>query len=263
MATTDLITELNTDIKNAYDVIAAKGGLVPSNKNTNNLFAAVSSIPQESSGEVTSSNVTVTTIKMFDDNGTPTGEETKLIDYCLPEYGSSLPSACQTSLARSTVQVPLAGYRTAAILKQDFISFTIKGIVDLIYNGFCGGNSQAYGYMNLELIDLSGCIPIEGSTLGVGRYFCAHAKNLKAIKLPLVGCDCDNTYFMHGCDNFTGTIYIPENSNPPTDNNSLSTNNPDAPMYVQGIKLTGPGAGAWKEALPDRDEAPFRKLVVV
>ena len=38
------LTKLNTNIKNAYDEIATKGGTVPQNKNTDNLATAISSI---------------------------------------------------------------------------------------------------------------------------------------------------------------------------------------------------------------------------
>lgn len=44
MATVDLITELNTDLNNAYTAISGKGGTVPSEKNSNNLATAISSI---------------------------------------------------------------------------------------------------------------------------------------------------------------------------------------------------------------------------
>lgn len=44
MATADLITELNTDVNEAYTAIGNKGGTVPPNKNTNNLASAIESI---------------------------------------------------------------------------------------------------------------------------------------------------------------------------------------------------------------------------
>lgn len=39
------LTKLNTNIKNAYDEIATKGGTIPQNKNTDNLATAITSIP--------------------------------------------------------------------------------------------------------------------------------------------------------------------------------------------------------------------------
>ena len=39
------LQKLETDITNAYSAINTKGGTIPSNKNTNNLSTAISSIP--------------------------------------------------------------------------------------------------------------------------------------------------------------------------------------------------------------------------
>lgn len=44
-SSTELIEKLNSDVLGAYDAIAAKGGTVPENKNTDNLASAVESIP--------------------------------------------------------------------------------------------------------------------------------------------------------------------------------------------------------------------------
>ena len=53
------LTKLNTNIKNAYDEIATKGGTIPQNKNTDNLPTAINSIPSGGGAEdyfVTSGN---------------------------------------------------------------------------------------------------------------------------------------------------------------------------------------------------------------
>lgn len=56
------ITKLNTNIKNAYDEIATKGGTIPQNKNTDNLATAINSIPAGGGGAddyfFTSGNIT-------------------------------------------------------------------------------------------------------------------------------------------------------------------------------------------------------------
>ena len=44
MAISDLLTKLSTDITNAYNAIEAKGGTIPTNKNTENLVDAINSI---------------------------------------------------------------------------------------------------------------------------------------------------------------------------------------------------------------------------
>lgn len=67
------------------------------------------------------------------------------------------------------------------------------------------------------------------------------------------------TSFLAYCNNFTGPLTV-ETSAHPTDNNSLATTSNTVPMYAQGVTLTGPGAAAWKAALPDSNTSPYRKL---
>lgn len=67
--------------------------------------------------------------------------------------------------------------------------------------------------------------------------------------------------FMTGSYRFIGPLTL-ETSVHPTDNNSLSTTVSTMPMYTTGVTLTGPGAQAWKTALPDRTTSPYRKLIV-
>lgn len=65
--------------------------------------------------------------------------------------------------------------------------------------------------------------------------------------------------------NYITEVYIPASLPAPTDNSDacLSTNNSTAPSYVNGIILSGPGARAWKEALPDQLSGTYyRKLVL-
>ena len=57
MAIADTLTELATDISNAYDSIDDKGGTLPQSKNTNNLATAIDSIP---SGTMPSGTINIT-----------------------------------------------------------------------------------------------------------------------------------------------------------------------------------------------------------
>lgn len=66
----------------------------------------------------------------------------------------------------------------------------------------------------------------------------------------------------------TITVEIPSSSVAKTgqayvDDLFLGTYDENAPCYVEGIKLTGTYAQEWHEAFPDRDESPYRKLIVV
>ena len=61
MSVASEITKLNTNISNAYDEIAIKSGIIPQNKNTDNLPTAIRSIPAGGGADeyfVTSGNIT-------------------------------------------------------------------------------------------------------------------------------------------------------------------------------------------------------------
>lgn len=78
-----------------------------------------------------------------------------------------------------------------------------------------------------------------------------------------------STYaFMGNCYNYKSIITINTPSIPTYNETSisgrgnLSMNAVAAPAYDDGITITGPGAQAWKDALPDRSSSPYRKLIV-
>ncbi len=52
MSIANKLTELQTDISNAYTAVNTKGGTLPTNKNTNNLASAINSIPSGGGGSV-------------------------------------------------------------------------------------------------------------------------------------------------------------------------------------------------------------------
>lgn len=63
------LTNLRTNISNAYDAINTKGGTIPSNKNTDNLSAAINSIPSGGSATLITKTITENgTYDATDDN---------------------------------------------------------------------------------------------------------------------------------------------------------------------------------------------------
>lgn len=66
----------------------------------------------------------------------------------------------------------------------------------------------------------------------------------------------------NGTGRFVGPLNIETTATPPTDMYTLSVAPSTAPAYTQGVTLTGPGAQAWKDALPDRASNPYRKLIL-
>lgn len=70
--------------------------------------------------------------------------------------------------------------------------------------------------------------------------------------------------FMYGCTSFSVpyALTIGENPTVTASSNTLATHDALARMYLQGVSITGAGAEAFKEALPDSDVSPYRKLVI-
>lgn len=83
MSIASKLTQLTTDITNAYDAINTKGGTLPANKNTNNLANAITSIPQGGGSSVKEKDV-----NFYDYDGTLTNSYTKTEFLAL----SSLPA---------------------------------------------------------------------------------------------------------------------------------------------------------------------------
>lgn len=69
--------------------------------------------------------------------------------------------------------------------------------------------------------------------------------------------------FLYDCSNFVGPLTI-EGTYVPTGgaNYTLSQPSTTGPSYTEGITITGPGAAAWKAALPDSSTSPYRKLIL-
>lgn len=128
-------------------------------------------------------------------------------------------------------------------------SVTIDDALVSVGNDFCSGCSTMTA------------INLPQSMTSVGNNFCSGCTTIKTIRVPN-NLSTIGTYFCHNCDALT-TVYIPDNTPPPSDSvYSLSSDSASASAYVNGIKLTGPGALRWKAALPDRTVTPYRKLLV-
>lgn len=68
-------------------------------------------------------------------------------------------------------------------------------------------------------------------------------------------------YFLFDNESFTGPLNVGKASGVYSSNYMLSTSTASAPMYTEGVTLTGENAQAWKDQLPDRT-SPYRKLIV-
>lgn len=82
----------------------------------------------------------------------------------------------------------------------------------------------------------------------------------QTITFPATLTNINGNYILYRCNNLTSVVC--NCAVKPTDSNSLSTSSIIAPMFVNGITLTGTYANEWKAALPDSDTSPYRKLIV-
>ena len=71
------------------------------------------------------------------------------------------------------------------------------------------------------------------------------------------------TRFMYGRNPVWGPLYVNSGITPPIgDTTALALPTKDYPAYQSGITLSGPGAQAWKTALPDLNGPIYRKLIL-
>lgn len=119
----------------------------------------------------------------------------------------------------------------------------------------------------------------------VPDYFLADCPNLKN-GIDLTNATKIGEYFLSGSYNYSAPITIPasvreiggsfisnmvafvgpltiETNTVPSNNLSLTALRASDPTYATGIQISGSGAAAWKEALPDSPRDPYRKLILV
>lgn len=134
------------------------------------------------------------------------------------------------------------------------------------YSNLAELDNSNWNVTTIGSVFMAGCknynqpIILDGVTT-IGNNFLAQCDALSSdITLPSTITSI-GANFMSYCNNFTGNL-ICETSTAPTDNGSLSTFSSTSPIYATGVTLTGTYAQTWKNALPDRNVSPYRKLIV-
>lgn len=172
---------------------------------------------------------------------TPTDKQH--VNSFLGEMGNNIASA----FFSLTVGMGQIVRSTKISLKEVFIDGS--GLTPTV-NMF-GGNSSD-GFIKMTKLTLRHFTELQNN-------FCYNATALAILELPpeLQTVTGD---FCRGCDSLL-SLWVP-NATPPAPARSLTVTNSSAPAYVNGIILTGPGAAAWKAALPDTVTSPYRKLIL-
>lgn len=300
MATADLITQLNTDLGNAYDAISAKGGTVPANKNSNNLATAIETISSGGGNEP---------IPYFDggewgaiaylEHGqtsyyTIPNEETwgllvdsfTLInssgDYTLLIYtdnnGQHLIRASAVlgvSIGAQVVTLPHNCLRYLPLLESVYGLDHITSVGDEVFS-YCTSFDQPLTFSaSLTSIgadflsnspSFNSAITLPEGLTSIGGGFLAEASAFSQdITIPSTVTSIGATFMVNLWD-YDGTITLNTTTTPlGTPAYQLAVLTATAPTYIHGIKITGPGATTWKEAFPDENNvnSRYRKLIVV
>lgn len=279
MATADLITELNTDLSNAYAAIEENGGTVPENKNTNNLVSAIGSIEGGDPYDVP-----------YFDGG----------DYGAVAFIKNDGSVGYYQFAKNnyyllgqasyqTVGAIILIFSTGDILARFNIvaySFGALSYPDNFPAGYLSNMPQLRRIYNLENTSLTGIgdsflsdafsfrgplvLPPTLNTIGTSFLYNCHLFD-QPLTIPQ-GVTSIGGSFLRDCDMFIGPLTV-ETAVPPSSStgvlcvtkSSLGGVKEGAPEYAIGVTLQGAGAEAWKAALPNLTSSTgsyYRKLIL-
>lgn len=288
MSIKDTVQSMEQNLKAYYDALEEKGGTVPEERNMENL-AGTASVGGD--GDMPTSYRLVGDFWTVDQNYLPiqsssypsTNFEMYSTLYGKQSSNSSFQVKWFTRVSGGSEYGTLAGFYSVPCsylheLFMDFSKDTLPNDNKIRYFLAQNSSTSAATFTELKKVDIRGLTSIgenfgwhdlnndtvvtfDNSLQKIGTSFLAESNYAKPFSIP-GSVTSVGSNFMYNCRNFVGPLYVPEGCQPPTDNNSLATDSAQAKMYVNGIVLTGPGAAAWKAALPDRTTSPYRKLIV-
>lgn len=99
----------------------------------------------------------------------------------------------------------------------------------------------------------------------IGGYFMQACSGFsKTLTIPATVQVSIGANFMYNCEQFTNLVCNAPSANSVlnNNNNTLATTNNSAPMYVNGVTLTGTQASRWKNRYANRTSSPYRKLIL-
>lgn len=151
---------------------------------------------------------------------------------------------------------------------------TIPNSVRSIGNNFMS-NATYYNQM----------ITLPNSLTSIGSYFLSSCQDFnQPLTLPSTLTSVGQ-YFMYNCNQYAQPLALPDSLSSignnfmrdareftslnvgqargfSSDSYTLACTSNVAPMYVQGVALTGENAQTWKNSLSDSNSSPYRKLIV-
>jgi len=158
------LTKLETDITNAYSAVQTKGGTIPSNKNTDNLSAAINSIPSGGSATLITKTITENgTYKASDDDAD--GYSSVNVNLKFTAQGRAyFPNVVMSNEA---IEIGQSAYHNATQLETIILSSSVKSIA-------------VYAFYNCPLLNK---IAIPSSVTNFGAFCFANSRALREIDL--------------------------------------------------------------------------------
>ena len=180
MSIADELTQLATDISNAYSAINTKGGTIPANKNTNNLATAISTISGSAKPEETK------TVALDMANGdqvvTPTAGSV-LTQVTVEKPSTMIPSNIKKNITIGGVTGTLEAEETDIV--ADYSNILTLGAGALRPSASWVGN----GLKRINLPNLT----------SVGNYVCYQNTTLKKVEMPSLTSSGISPFY--GCTN--------------------------------------------------------------
>ena len=279
-----LITEIQNSeayLKDAYQALAANGAPLPEKCNMANLAGCIASSSGSYNGYFT--------VFKFNNGMLATSKEAWESSPSRHNPAGQFAIACGSGAAAYEVELPYQSLSSTWVwdkknfAKLDILECYLDFENNTDDNSYLLGSSsnsplaKSFAYLYKATIkntsslgnyvfawsfdNTKECqITLDRNLVSIGSNF-MHGSNFNGIlelpsSLTKVG-----VAFSYQCAHLKG-LYIPEGLVPPTDNSSLSVTSRNAPAYINGVVLSGPGAKAWKEALPDMTGRPYRKLII-
>lgn len=289
-----VISTMTTHVSESYGVLEEKGAKMPKDKNMANLPSCIDSLPKMGSWKVPE-----WTEEDRSDYGafiTISGEKVQMNRDLAGALLNSSSYFTETSLLHSPYYAydvsdivigpsyNIGAYNNNLVLSNLPSLRTIEGWENIPQSTYAGGAlgnlpifSSNVVYPNYtqrncmyNLYSFNAFVTFPETISVIGPSFLRYALMFNQDLTIPSNITKIGESFLEDCPNMCSTIYVGTSTLPGLSNVTapLSTSNPNSPCYAQGIILTGPGAKAWKETLPDLDGVKvnskfrYRKLIL-
>lgn len=283
MSLADTLKSVEENVGKVWDKIEEVGGIAPENKNIVNMPDSIGKVADEGYDFkiVSINNSTILKLKSRDG-----ATDSKVAAYQLCQYAANASNSANST----SFSVPLVDYTNSGW--SIYYGTFKKDQVEEVYLDFMGeympgdpfnsaSDDSTRRFSALKKMTIKGLsstpnsfatnsfsgdgdsLVFDDSLTSIANSFLAQSYYNGEFRIPSSVTAIYGS-FMQKQRNFIGPLYIPDGVPVPQNDNiypSLTGYDATSPSYTHGIVLTGPGAAAWKAALPD-SASLYRKLIL-